>query len=419
MADTVQAANVYGGYHSKQTHVALRRANWDEWRALPSAARGQQQRELRDERMAQAGPYVGVTTNGIVRPNLFSLRYDVSTRPLVDAAREFQATLAAEARNEASFPIDAQEWRIWINALEPRMRHGAYLEDLDATQKESALRLIRTSLSVEGFARVQNVMRLNRILGEITGDTVLLNEWRYHLSLFGSPGPDQPWGWQLDGHHLNVNLLILPGQLVLTPCFMGAEPRTSDRPPFPDARAFDREQDVGLELVRALSPAQRETAVLFPSMRSDALPAERRHASEGRMQAGAFRDNAVMPYEGVRAEDLTPGQRGLLLDLIGVYTGMLPTGHDSARQREIAAHLHETWFAWIGTFDDQQPFFYKIQSPVLLVEFDHHSGVFLDNNEPERFHAHSVVRTPNGNDYGKDLLRQHYVEHHDYPQSSH
>jgi hypothetical protein len=26
-----------------------------------------------------------------------------------------------------------------------------------------------------------------------------------------------------------------------------------------------------------------------------------------------------------------------------------------------------------------------------------------------RTHIHTVVRTPNGNDYGKDLLRQHYA----------
>ena len=30
---------------------------------------------------------------------------------------------------------------------------------------------------------------------------------------------------------------------------------------------------------------------------------------------------------------------------------------------------------------------------------------------PSRRHVHSVVRTPNGNDYGKDLLRQHYEKH--------
>ena len=49
------------------------------------------------------------------------------------------------------------------------------------------------------------------------------------------------------------------------------------------------------------------------------------------------------------------------------------------------------------------------ENPVLvvLIEFDHQNGVFLDNDYPSRNHIHSVVRTPNGNDYGKDLLRQH------------
>ena len=49
---------------------------------------------------------------------------------------------------------------------------------------------------------------------------------------------------------------------------------------------------------------------------------------------------------------------------------------------------------------------------MLLVEFDMHKGVFLDNDEPEKFHIHIMVRTPNGNDYGKDLLRQHLERFH-------
>ena len=51
----------------------------------------------------------------------------------------------------------------------------------------------------------------------------------------------------------------------------------------------------------------------------------------------------------------------------------------------------------------------------LLIEFDHQTPVGLRNlypaGVPYREHIHSVVRTPNGNDYGKDLLRQHYQQH--------
>jgi hypothetical protein len=38
---------------------------------------------------------------------------------------------------------------------------------------------------------------------------------------------------------------------------------------------------------------------------------------------------------------------------------------------------------------------------VILVEFDHQSGIIYDNDKPSRDHIHTVVRTPNGNDYGK------------------
>ena len=46
---------------------------------------------------------------------------------------------------------------------------------------------------------------------------------------------------------------------------------------------------------------------------------------------------------------------------------------------------------------------------MIIAEFDQHPGIFLDNDEAERFHSHLVIRTPNGNDYGKDLLRQHHA----------
>jgi hypothetical protein len=38
---------------------------------------------------------------------------------------------------------------------------------------------------------------------------------------------------------------------------------------------------------------------------------------------------------------------------------------------------------------------------------------------PGKAHIHSVVRTPNGNDYGKDLLRQHYEKHRNDPSHGH
>ncbi|HJU63032.1 MAG TPA: DUF3500 domain-containing protein [Candidatus Binatia bacterium] len=63
----------------------------------------------------------------------------------------------------------------------------------------------------------------------------------------------------------------------------------------------------------------------------------------------------------------------------------------------------------VGGVAEDSVFYYRIHSPVLLVEFDHQAGqAFPQYKEHYKDHIHVIVRTPNGNDYGRDLLRQHY-----------
>ena len=74
-------------------------------------------------------------------------------------------------------------------------------------------------------------------------------------------------------------------------------------------------------------------------------------------------------------------------------------------------HVRGGWDTSLGSED---LFFFRIQSPVIIIEFDHQGSVALPNEPrhvPIREHIHTVLRTPNGNDYGKDLLRQHYEQH--------
>ena len=86
-------------------------------------------------------------------------------------------------------------------------------------------------------------------------------------------------------------------------------------------------------------------------------------------------------------------------------------GHARVKMEEVRSHLDNTWFAWIGKTDPGSVFYYRVHSPVVLIEFDHQKPVgtrhLLDPAMPSVQHIHTVVRTPNGNDYGKDLLRQH------------
>jgi len=122
--------------------------------------------------------------------------------------------------------------------------------------------------------------------------------------------------------------------------------------------------------------------------------------------AGAFRDNSNIANEGVSANKLSSDQKSQLITLTTLYLDHLPSGPKQAKLASIYENLNQTYFCWIGGIDSDSAFYYRIQSPVILIEFDHHSGVFLSNNEPKKFHIHTMVRTPNGNDYGMALLKK-------------
>ena len=158
---------------------------------------------------------------------------------------------------------------------------------------------------------------------------------------------------------------------------------------------FGAEEGKGLALMRALTGEQQTKATLGPN-----LPVE--------LFTAGFRDNFEMKYEGLRYDELSRPQQEGLLDLLNVYVGRIRPGHAAVRLDEVKRHLDRTWFAWMGGADETSVFYYRIHSPVILVEFDHQRGIALDNDQPSRDHIHTVVRTPNGNDYGRDLLRQHY-----------
>jgi Protein of unknown function (DUF3500) len=205
---------------------------------------------------------------------------------------------------------------------------------------------------------------------------------------------------------------------VLTPTFMGAEPSRIFDGPFAGTLLFSAEERGGLDLIRSLNADQAAQAIVRPSIQPDDLPPELQHPFDGRMQAGAYHDNVVVPYEGVAGADLSDAQRRRLLALIAAYVGWAPEPHAQIKMGEVVSHLDETWFSWMGSTGGDDPFYYRVQSPVVLIEFDHHPGVVFDNRVPSRNHVHTVVRTPNGNDYGADLLRQHH-DRFDHSQGQH
>jgi len=362
----------------------------------------------RGERELSQG-FKGITTDGRLVPGLFPLgRTGVSTERIAAAAAAYLRCLTPDQRSLGSFEIKDGAWRQWCNVHPFLMRHGLCLKSLEPSQREAALVLVRESMSAAGFETARNVMKLNHYVRELTGRTEEYDEWFYWMSIMGEPSASEPWGWQIDGHHLIVNCFVLGDQLVLTPNFMGSEPVAGETGKYEGVRVLQAEESKGLALMRALEPRQRDRATI-----AAALPSE--------LFAAAFRDNLDLFHQGIAWNELSDEQQRLLEDLIGTYIGRIRPGHAEIKLAEVRRHLADTRFAWIGGCDDDvSPFYYRVHSPVVLIEFDHQAPVALEGPTRTRNHIHTLVRTPNGNDYGADLLRQHYERYdHSHPQTPH
>ena len=347
-----------------------------------------------------AEEFKGVTEAGLPETGLFLLDdLGVPSTGVDAAARLFLESLNADQRESALFSIDSDVWRRWSNVHPYLMRHGTFLDELPRSQKDLAMTLMRESLSPEGFKTARDVMRLNESILEITGQGEEYGEWLYWLSILGNPSDNQPWGWQIDGHHLIINYFVLGGQIVTTPTFMGSEPVAVDVGKYAGTQVFKAEEETGLTLGMSFTPEQRVKATIAETM-------------PGEVFTTAYRDNFEMRYEGIRYDELSGDQQNMVLAIAETYISRVPKAHAKAKMAEIRAHLNRTYIAWIGGYNEDSIFYYRIHSPVVLIEFDHQSGIALHHTEPSRNHIHTVIRTPNGNDYGKDLLRQHREQHH-------
>ncbi|KAJ9487819.1 hypothetical protein VN97_g5482 [Penicillium thymicola] len=360
-------------------------------------------------------PYKGITTDGNVVSDLYRLtpadgdaqNHGAPIKKIVDAAQHLLAAATPAQRSVLCQNIDAIEWRQWLNPEIYAFRHGLRLEEISDQLVDAVYGVLEATLSPAGYARARGCMKVNHFLGQMVNGQRVLNERSYNFTLFGTPSEEEPWGWQFHGHHFVMNCFVVGTQMVISPVFMGAEPNVIDEGPDKGTELFVDQERTALELVQSLDEETLRKVRIFKNLNGPEYPEGRFHRADQRHLGGAFQDNRVIPYEGTRVTVLSTPQQQLVRQLIYLALNYLPEGALASKQAEIEAHWEETYLCWIGGRGKGAAFCYKIHSPVTMIEFDHHTGVFLNNKEPLPFHIHTLVRTPNGNDYGKELLRQY------------
>lgn len=347
-----------------------------------------------------AQPFVGVAADGNVRHGLRSLEANgAPVRAMVEAANRLIAGCSPTTLAAMRFPMNSPHWRRWHNMPLRWERDGLSFEDIPENERLAFMDLVKATVSEAGYRQILELLEINRFSGELIGRPKYLNEWCYQIGLFGKPSLTEPWGWQVFGHHLALNAVVIGEHLTLSPTFAGAEPTTIDAGPTAGTTAFLASEAAGLSLVGGLSAELRAKAVTLPSIQLADVPEGRRHWADGLHLAGAFQDNRTIPNEGVCAREMSANDRLRLMSCVETFLTLLPTRVRAHRLAEIARFIDETWFSWMGGYDDWSPFYFRIQSPVLLIEYDNHIGVLLTNTEPARFHVHTITRIPHGGDY--------------------
>jgi len=350
--------------------------------------------------------FFGLTTDGYKIDGLYAVHSTgVSTDKIVAAATAFLASLDDTQKAATQFGVHSLEWRQWSN-IDNYARNGVELGQLSDAQKQAGLAMVRSALSARGITLTDTIRRINGVAGRLIGSTVTFNEEYYFFTIMGTPSATQPWGFQFEGHHLALNYFVLGDQVVMTPSFLGSEPTslTDDQTGAP-LLIFDDYFAAALATINALSPANQALAILSPNK------------TGGNNVAEAFRDNVAVPYAGAAAGGFSHTEKQALLTLVQLFLTINDTGQAAIKLAEITKHLDDTHFAWVGATTAEAVFWFRIHSPVIYIEFECATpgplgriyGGSGPGGAPTRQHVHCVIRTPNGNDYGKELLRMHYA----------
>jgi hypothetical protein len=312
---------------------------------------------------------------------------------MVTSAHQFLGALDDTQRSRATMSFDDPARLKWHFIPLPE-RKGLQIKDMNADQRKAAFRLMQAGLSDIGYTKARQIMSLEAILRELEKtrkDGPIRDPERYYFTVFGRPEATGQWGWSVEGHHLSLNFTVGDNKVVsYTPSFLGSNPATVRDDlhiagsPGKGTRVLAREEDLGFQLVKSLTDAQKEKALIAAK-----APKELRGAGEPQAPTD--------PPAGLSAEKLTSDQLVVLRTLLETYCENMAADLGSARMAEIErAGLDKLHFAWAGALEPGVGHYYRVEGPTFQLEFI--------NNQPDSAgnpanHIHTLWRDPRG-DFG-------------------
>lgn len=312
---------------------------------------------------------------------------------LEDKAKHFLSLLDETQTSKARYDFSDEERYNWH--FVPRERNGISMNDLNEKQRQAALDILKASLSERGYQKASSIMALENILREVenrSADDKYRDPLNYYITIFGEPSKDSVWAWRFEGHHLALNFSSADNIIVSsTPTFWGSNPAIVRSGKYTGRQILRQETDLGFTLVNSLNAAQMKTAVFANKAPSDIITGNQRQA-------------ALQEPKGLAFTEMNDQQKKLFLQLLNVYVKNYQLGFSKRLMEKIEqAGIGNLSFSWAGSLQPGASHYYRIQGPMLLIEYD--------NTQNNANHVHTVVRDLT-NDFAEDILREHYQKEH-------
>jgi hypothetical protein len=317
---------------------------------------------------------------------------------LAATAEQLVEALPEAAREDALYPFDDDE-RADIR-FAPLLLDGARHGELSEGVASLTEQLLAISLGPHGLDKARLIRRNERAVasrdeaGWVPGFLVrrVRDPGRYFLALFGMPAASAPWAFRYEGHHLSLNVTLVPGATpATTPLFLGAEPRVvPEGLPDAGARALGEEEDAARALVAALPPELRARATLT-------------YADARELMLGQVRRVVLGAPAGVPRGEAPPAAQQQFDRLVELFAQNFAAPLAEARRGEIdAAGRDALRFLWAEAAEPPGAFYFRLSGPRTLIEMD---------NTTDGDHVHAVWHDAPG-DFGDSLLAAHLRESH-------
>jgi hypothetical protein len=299
-------------------------------------------------------------------------------KPTVEAAQNLLTSLTAEQKTKANLGFDDTSRTQWSNfPMEQVTRQGLWLNDMTDAQKMHIHTLLRTVLSTEGYQKALFIIQYDEDIKQrlTVAKSPIANRYgqeKYWITVFGEPDINKVWAWKFEGHHISLNFTHTPKGVTCTPMFVGINPALTTVGAFAGRYIMQDENELGKLLFASLSADLKKNALLGT------------HPTNADPMAQTGKEAFFKEKTGVSYGDMNKTQQNMVVNIIKAWVHNINPALASEKLNLILKNKEALRFAWYGTDDVSKLHYYRLFTPLFIVE--------LTNRDGGIQHLHSLWR---------------------------